>query len=57
MSDRKNIKVSEETFEKLRERKPSGVTWDYWFQTVVLGETDEATERMKELRENSNPES
>ncbi len=47
---RKNIKVSEETFEKLRERKPEGVTWDYWFQTVVLGETDEATERMKELR-------
>ena len=28
MSDRKNIKLSEDTFEELQALKPEGVTWD-----------------------------
>jgi len=34
MSGRKNIKVSEETFDKLKEEKPDGVTWDYYLTEV-----------------------
>jgi len=31
---RKNIKVSEDTFEQLKEEKPKGVTWDYYLTEV-----------------------
>jgi len=34
MSGRKNIKVSEETFEQLKAEKPDGVTWDYYLTEV-----------------------
>ncbi len=54
---RKNIKVDEDTFDKLKERKPKGVTWDYYLRREVLGETDEWTEKMSELREETNPDS
>ena len=50
---RKNIKIDEETFDQLKERKPKGVTWDYFLRREVLGETDEYTERMQEERENT----
>lgn len=38
---RKNLKVSEETFEILKESKPSGVTWDYHLQELVAEDDDE----------------
>lgn len=31
---RKNIKVSESTFEELKEEKPDGVTWDYYLTEI-----------------------
>lgn len=32
--DRKNLKVSEDTFEVLKESKPGGVTWDYYLREL-----------------------
>lgn len=39
MTERKNIKVSEETFEELKEEKPGGVTWDYYLTEVRTVDT------------------
>jgi hypothetical protein len=39
---RKNIKVTEETFEKLKAGKPDGVTWDYYL-TGLLDKANSAT--------------
>lgn len=41
MSGRKNIKVSQETFEKLKADKPDGVTWDYYLTEVRTVEKDD----------------
>lgn len=37
---RANIKVSEETFEKLKAEKPKGVTWDYFLLQAVTTHPD-----------------
>lgn len=34
MSGRKNIKVSEEAFQQLKDEKPEGVTWDYYLTEI-----------------------
>lgn len=34
VDNRKNIKVSPETFEQLSEEKPDGVTWDYYLTEI-----------------------
>jgi len=35
MSDkRKNIKVSQETFQQLKGEKPDGVNWDYYLTKI-----------------------
>lgn len=31
---RKNIKVSQETFDQLETEKPDGVTWDYYLTKI-----------------------
>lgn len=35
MTDRKNLKISPETFDLLKDDKPDGVTWDYYLQQLV----------------------
>ena len=37
---RKNLKLSEQTFNELKEDKPSGVTWDYYL-TALKQQADE----------------
>jgi len=32
--DRKNLKVSKETFDQLKAEKPDGVTWDYYLTEI-----------------------
>lgn len=34
MTERKNLKVTKETYDLLKEDKPSGVTWDYYLQRL-----------------------
>ena len=33
--DRKNLKISEETYRELKDGKPDGVTWDYYLQNLT----------------------
>jgi hypothetical protein len=33
--NRKNLKVSDGTFEMLSKDKPDGVTWDYYLQLLI----------------------
>ena len=42
MSDgRKNLKISEDTFEALKDSKPDGVTWDYYLRDLHAEATHE----------------
>lgn len=34
MGERKNLKISEGTFEMLKRNKPDGVTWDYYLEQL-----------------------
>ena len=34
MSNRRNLKVSDETFQQLKADKPDGVTWDYYLTEI-----------------------
>lgn len=38
--NRKNLKVSDGTFEMLSKDKPDGVTWDYYLQLLIEGYRD-----------------
>jgi hypothetical protein len=33
--DRRNIKLNSEAFERLKEQKPDGVTWDYYLLSML----------------------
>jgi hypothetical protein len=35
MDNRKNIKLPQEAFERLKERKPHGVTWEYYLLSIL----------------------
>ena len=34
MGDRRNIKVSSEAFEQLKDEKPEGTTWSYYLTKI-----------------------
>lgn len=34
MTNRKSLKISEDTFDELKADKPSGVTWDYYLSRL-----------------------
>lgn len=54
MSERRNIKVSKETFEELKRKKPQHETWDHFLRDIldaaaggpVVGINDESVERI-----------
>jgi len=33
--DRRNLKLHSEAFERLKEQKPDGVTWDYYLLSML----------------------
>jgi hypothetical protein len=35
MEPRRNIKLHSDIFEKLRDNKPRGVTWDYYIMSLI----------------------
>lgn len=43
--DRRNIKVSADTFEMLKRNKPDGVTWDYHLKQLQYATDEVADER------------
>lgn len=49
MSDRKNLKINEDTFELLKRNKPKGWTWDYYLRELLYpyddGALDDRLER------------
>lgn len=40
MSDRKNIKLSQVDYERLKEDKPEGVTWGYYLTEIRTVDND-----------------
>lgn len=40
MTNRKNLKLSEEAFDELAAEKPDGVTWDYYLTEIRTVKND-----------------
>ena len=46
--NRKNLKISEETYELLSEDKPDGVTWGYYLQNLI-GESTRSVQYVRDI--------